>query len=83
MAKKERITITRDDDLDAIDLELEQALEQLNGANEKITSLLASIESTNNASETKAYAEEGPEEETSGETPPPSQDNPAPASPAS
>ena len=82
MAKKERVAVDRTDDLDAIDLELEEALQQLNGANEKITNLLASIEVSNAAGEAKAYAEEDGEGESPGETPPASPDTPAPAPPA-
>lgn len=63
MAKKERIPIRREGDLESIDLELDEALGRLDGANEKIVSLLQSIEASNQAGETKVYAEEGGEGE--------------------
>jgi len=59
MAKKERIPIQRPGNLESIDLELDEALGRLDGANERIASLLQSIETANVADETKVYAEEG------------------------
>lgn len=61
MAKKERIPIQRPGNLESIDLELDEALGRLDGANERIASLLQSIETANVADETKIYAEEGGE----------------------
>lgn len=69
MAKKERIPIRREGDLEAIDLELDEALGRLEGANEKIVNLLQSIETSNVADETTIYAEEGGEEDVAGEGP--------------
>ncbi len=63
MAKKERIPIQRSGDLESIDLELDEALGRLDGANERIVNLLQSIETANTADETKVYAEEGDEGE--------------------
>jgi hypothetical protein len=59
MAKKERIPIQRPGNLESIDLELDEALGRLDGANERIASLLQSIETANVADESKVYAEEG------------------------
>ncbi len=59
MAKKERVPIQRSGDLEAIDLELDEAIGRLSGANEKIVNLLQSIESPGEGGETKTYAEEG------------------------
>ena len=69
MAKKEQIPIRREGDLEAIDLELDEALGRLVGANEKIVNLLQSIESSNQADETKVYAEEGGDEGAASEGP--------------
>ncbi len=44
MTKKERIVLRRDGDLDAIDQELEQAMERLTGSNEQVARLLESID---------------------------------------
>ncbi|GMV91450.1 MAG: hypothetical protein AMXMBFR82_12280 [Candidatus Hydrogenedentota bacterium] len=63
MAKKERIPIQRSDGLESIDLELDEALGRLDGANERIVNLLQSIETANAADETKVYAEEGDDDE--------------------
>jgi alanyl-tRNA synthetase len=68
MAKKERIPIQRPGNLESIDLELDEALGRLDGANERITSLLQSIETANVADETKVYAEEGGDEADEGDS---------------
>jgi len=44
MAKKERIVIHRDDDLKTIDDELDAAIGRLDGANERIGSLLQRLD---------------------------------------
>lgn len=67
MAKKERIPIQRSGDLESIDLELDEALGRLDGANERIVNLLQSIETANAAGEAKVYAEEGDEGDESAE----------------
>lgn len=68
MAKKERIPIQRSSDLESIDLELDEALGRLDGANERISSLLQSIETANTADQTKVYAEEGEEDDAPAES---------------
>jgi len=44
MSKKEKIIIRRDDDLVDIDDELDQAMQLLDGANQRIVDLLATME---------------------------------------
>lgn len=44
MAKKDRIVIRRDDDLKSIDDELDAAIGRLDGANERIGSLLQALD---------------------------------------
>ena len=44
MSKKEKIIIRRDDDLVDIDDELDQALQMLDGANQRIVDLLSTME---------------------------------------
>ena len=61
MAKKERIVIHREGDVDAIDQELEDALGRLEGANERICSLLETIEVTNQADAKNGRTGEGGE----------------------
>lgn len=63
MAKKERIIVKRNDDLDAIDQELEEAMNRLSGTNEQIAHLLESIDHSIQPS-----GDDEPSEDGSGET---------------
>lgn len=67
MAKKERVPIQRSGDLEAIDLELDEAIGRLSGANEKIVNLLQSIESSGEGGVANTNAEEGSGEDDSDE----------------
>ncbi len=74
MSKKEKIIIRRDDDLVDIDDELDQALQMLDGANQRIVDLLSTMEPLKPMPELDEAGETAPQD--SAEDPPQSTEAP-------
>ena len=74
MHKKVRISLRKKSDLETVDADLDSAMERIAEANQRVGSLLSSLEEAEEPGESEAGASDGdeasPPEEAGGETPP-------------